>query len=204
MADLKKTIKDPLWNENPITLQLLGICSALAVTGSCIPAFTMACSLTVVVALSNLIISLLRNVIPSKVAIIIQLVVIAALVIIADQLLKAYFYEISLQLSVFVGLIITNCIVLGRAKAYAMQNPPLPSFLDGLANGIGYSIILMFVAVIRELLGPGTFFGMDVLNTLIPDYVPNGVMVLPPAAFFCIGIFIWVQRSLTPKLVEEG
>ncbi|PCJ51852.1 MAG: NADH:ubiquinone reductase (Na(+)-transporting) subunit D [Planctomycetota bacterium] len=203
MADLKKTVLDPLWDENPITFTLLGICSALAVTGNCIPAFTMACSLTVVVALSNLIISLLRNVIPPKVEIIIQLVVIAALVIIADQLLKAYMYEVSLKLSVFVGLIITNCIVLGRAKAFAMANPPLPSFLDGLSNGIGYSIILMFVATIREILGPGTWFGINVLKGNIADYVPNGVMVLPPAAFFCIGIFIWIQRSLSPKLVKD-
>jgi len=199
--DLKQVSKDPLWDQNPITLHVLGICSALAVTGSCNTAFTMCAALTGVLCISNLVISLVRQWMPGKVKIIIQLAIIATLVIIADQILRAFFFEMSKQLSVFVGLIITNCIVLGRAEAFALGNPPLPSFLDGIANGLGYSLILMFVAVIRELLGPGTLFGYDVLTKL--NYEPNGLMVLPPAAFFLIGLFIWVQRSLTPKLIEE-
>jgi len=201
MADLKKTIVDPLWDQNPLTIQILGICSALAVTGQCIPAATMAAGVTLVTAFANAIISSGRNWIPSKVKIIIQLVVVAVLVIIADQILKAYVYDVSLKLSVFVGLIITNCIVLGRISAFAVANPPVPSFFDGMSNGLGYGIVLMSVASFREIFGSGTWFSVRVM----PDgYVLNGMLVLPSAAFFCIGALVWIQKSITPKLVEKG
>ncbi len=202
MANLKRVLVDPLWDSNPIGIQVLGICSALAVTGNCIPALTMAAGVTLITGCSNFAISISRNYVPPKVQIIIQLVIISVLVIIADQFLQAYLYDVSLKLSVFVGLIITNCIVLGRAKAFAEANPPIPSFLDGIANGLGYGLILMSVAVVRELTGPGTLFNVPVLSK-IEGYVPNGMMVLPSAAFFCIATFIWIQRSITPKLVEK-
>lgn len=200
MADLKKTIIDPLWDSNPLTIQILGICSSLAVTGKCMPAVTMAAGVTLVTAFANLSISSLRNYIPSKVKIIIQLVVVAVLVIIADQFLRAYMYDVSLTLSVFVGLIITNCIVLGRIAAYAEANPPIPSFFDGLSNGLGYGLVLMVVATFREIFGSGTWFGMKVMPE---SYVLNGLLVLPSAAFFCIGALVWIQKTITPKLVEK-
>ena len=201
----KKALLDPLFTNNPIALQVLGICSALAVTTKLETALVMSAALTVVVALSNLTVSLLRRGIPSSIRIIVQLMVIASLVIITDQILKAYLFEISRQLSVFVGLIITNCIVMGRAEAYAMQNSPWPSFLDGIGNGLGYSMVLILVAFVRELLGSGRIFGVSVLalDTEGGWYVANGLLVLSPAAFFLIGIFIWVLRWFRPEQVEE-
>ncbi|MFV8756458.1 NADH:ubiquinone reductase (Na(+)-transporting) subunit D [Nannocystaceae bacterium ST9] len=201
----KEVLLDPLFNSNPITVQVLGVCSALAVTSKLETAIVMALGLTVVTGFSNLAISLLRNHIPSSVRIIIQLTVIASLVIITDQLLKAYLYEVSTQLSVFVGLIITNCIVMGRAEAYAMANPPWPSFVDGIGNGLGYSLILLSVGFIRELFGSGKLFGITIMP-LVTDggwYTANGLMVLSPAAFFLIAIAIWIMRTINPALAEE-
>lgn len=204
-AENKNALLNPLVDNNPIALQVLGICSALAVTSSMSTALAMCIALLFVVAFSNLFVSLIRNHIPGSVRIIIQMVIIASLVIVVDQILQAYAYDISKRLSVFVGLIITNCIVMGRAEAYAMQNPPMASFLDGIGNGLGYSLILMIVAFFRELLGAGKLFGMTILPTVNNDgwYVPNGMMLLPPSAFFIIGIIIWVIRSFRPKQVEE-
>ena len=201
----RKLIKDPLWDNNPITLQVLGICSALAVTTQVQPAFVMALALTAVITLSNLIISLMRNQIPSNIRIIVELAVIASLVILADQILKAFAFEASKQLSVFVGLIITNCIVLGRAEAFAMANGPWKSLLDGFGNGLGYGILLLIVAVFREFFGSGTLLGFQLIPTKLYElgYVNNGLMVLAPAAFFLVGIIIWIQRSISKKLVEE-
>lgn len=206
---MAKTTKDvlvePLFNVNPITVQVLGVCSALAVTSKLETAIVMSLGLTIVTGFSNLAVSLLRNHIPSSVRIIIQLTVIASLVIITDQLLKAYVYEVATQLSVFVGLIITNCIVMGRAEAYAMANPPWPSFVDGIGNGLGYSLILLSVAFVRELLGSGKIFGVTIMP-LVTDggwYTANGLMVLSPAAFFLIAIAIWIMRTINPALAEE-
>jgi len=195
----RKIIKDALWDSNPITFQVLGICSALAVTVQLKTALVMCAALTFVVAMSNTVISLLRNYIPSKIRIIIELTVISSLVICADQFLKAYMYDVSKQLSVFVGLIITNCIVMGRAEAYAMANPPFKSFLDGLGNGLGYSAVLILVAVFREILGSGTLLGLHVIPEFLYQhgYVNCGVMVLAPGAFFLLGAIIWVQRALS-------
>lgn len=195
----RKLIKDAMWDNNPITFQVLGICSALAVTVQLKTALVMCVALTTVLALSNTIISLIRNFIPSKIRIIVQLAVIASLVILADQFLKAYMYDVSKQLSVFVGLIITNCIVMGRAEAFAMANPPWKSFLDGLGNGLGYSSVLILVAIAREILGSGTLLGYQVVPQMLYDmgYVNCGVMVLAPGAFFLLGIIIWVQRSIS-------
>lgn len=201
----KEVLLDPLFNSNPITVQVLGVCSALAVTSKLETALVMALGLTVVTGFSNLLISLLREHIPSSVRIIIQLTLIASLVIITDQLLKAYLYDVATQLSVFVGLIITNCIVMGRAEAYAMANPPWPSFVDGIGNGLGYSLILLSVGFVRELFGAGKIFGVTILP-LVTDggwYTPNGLMVLSPAAFFLIAIAIWIMRSINPALAEE-
>lgn len=199
MPAINKIVLDPLSDNNPITVQMLGICSALAVTAQLPTAFTMSIAVTLVLCGSNTIISLLRNVIPPKIRMIVQMVVIASLVILVDQCLKAFAYEISKQLSVFVGLIITNCIVMGRAEAFAMANPPKESFLDGLGNGLGYSAILIIVAFIRELLGAGSLFGKQVL----PDSYPgNGLMVIAPGAFVIIGLLIWLQRSITKKYEE--
>ena len=201
----KEVLFDPLINQNPIAVQVLGVCSALAVTSKLETAIVMALALTVVTGFSNLAISLIRNYIPSSVRIIIQLTVIASLVIVTDQILKAYVYDVATQLSVFVGLIITNCIVMGRAEAYAMANPPWPSFLDGIGNGLGYSLILLSVGFIRELLGAGKIFGVTILP-LVTDggwYTPNGLMVLSPAAFFLIAIAIWIMRTMNPALAEE-
>lgn len=204
-AKVLKLLKNPLNLENPVTVQVLGICSALAVTVQMKPAIVMALSVTVVTAFSNLIISALRNTIPSRIRIIVQLVVVAALVIIVDQLLKAYVYDVSKKLSVFVGLIITNCILMGRLEAYAMANKPWPSFVDGIGNGLGYGLILVMVAFFRELFGSGKFYGMPVIPKAFYEfgYVDNGLMILPPMALITIGIIIWVQRSRTKELQEK-
>lgn len=205
-AKNKKLLTGPLNKDNPITVQILGICSALAVTVKLEPAFVMALSVTVVTAMSNLIISALRNTIPPRIRIIVQLVVIAALVILVDQVLKAYAYSVSKQLSVFVGLIITNCIVMGRLEAYAMANKPWPSFLDGIGNGLGYGAILMTVAFFRELLGSGSLFGHHVIPQAFYDmgYVNNGFIILPPMALIIIGIIIWIQRSKNADLIDRS
>jgi len=196
---------DPLFNNNPISLQVLGICSALAVTTQMKTALVMCLAVTAVTALSNVSISLIREKIPSSIRIIVQLTIIASLVIITDQILKAFVYEISTKLSVFVGLIITNCIVMGRAEAFAMQNPPKLAAIDGIANGLGYSIVLMSVAVVRELFGSGKLFGYTILQPVNEGgwYVPNGLMLLAPAAFFLIGCFVWAMRSWKPEQIEE-
>ncbi|OQA26306.1 MAG: Na(+)-translocating NADH-quinone reductase subunit D [Verrucomicrobia bacterium ADurb.Bin345] len=201
MADnLKKTVVDPLSENNPITIQILGICSALAVTVKMDTAVVMALALTTVVAGSNVAISMLRRFIPGRIRMIVEVAVISTLVIVADQVLKAYLYDISRQLSVFVGLIITNCIVMGRAEAYALQNPPGLSFLDGLGNGLGYSLILILVASMREILGAGTWLGWRVLPQ---GYVGNGMALLAPGAFFALGLIIWIQRMMTKKFETE-
>ncbi|MBP6968801.1 MAG: NADH:ubiquinone reductase (Na(+)-transporting) subunit D [Prolixibacteraceae bacterium] len=203
-----KLLTDPLNSNNPITVQVLGICSALAVTAQLKPAIVMAISVTVVVAFGNVIISLLRDTIPNRIRIIVQLVVIAALVILVDQVLKAYVYDVSKQLSVFVGLIITNCILMGRLEAFAMSNKPWQSFLDGLGNGAGYGLILITVGIFRELLGSGSLFGFRI----IPEswylanggfYSNNGMMILPPMALITIGTIIWIQRSKNRNLIES-
>lgn len=203
-----KLITSPLGMNNPITVQILGICSALAVTAKLKPAFVMAVSVTIVCAFANLIISLLRKGIPPRIRIIVQLVVVAALVVLVDQVLKAYVYDVSLQLSVFVGLIITNCILMGRLEAFALGNKPWPAFLDGLGNGMGYGLILIIMGFIRELLGNGSVWGYQI----IPDswYIANGgfysnnaLMLLPPMALIIVGIIIWIQRSRNKSLIEE-
>ena len=193
-AKQREAVLDPLFNDNPISLQVLGICSALAVTTKLETSVVMSIAVIAVMTLSNLSISLIRDLIPSSIRIIVQLTIIASLVIITDQILKAYLFDISKQLSVFVGLIITNCIVMGRAEAFAMKNPPLPSFLDGIGNGLGYSVVLLAVGFFRELLGSGKLFGVEILALATEGgwYVPNGMMLLPPSAFFLIGFFIWV------------
>jgi Na+-transporting NADH:ubiquinone oxidoreductase subunit D len=205
MAEAKKILLEPIVDNNPITLQVLGICSALAVTTSLLPALLMCIALTSVVVLSGGAISSIRRIIPNNIRIIVQMTIIASFVIVVDQLLKAYAFETSKQLSVFVGLIITNCIVLGRAEAFAMKNGIGVSMLDGLGNGLGYSVVLLVVATARELFGAGTLFGVDILP-LVSDggwYEPNGLMLLPPSAFFIIGLLIWGVRSLRPKQVEH-
>ena len=203
-SNTKKTLLDPLSENNPITIQILGICSSLAVTVKMETAVVMALALTLVTAFSNLAISLLRNAIPNKIRMIVEVAVISTLVIVADQFLRAYAFDISRQLSVFVGLIITNCIVMGRAEAYALQNPPVPSFLDGLGNGLGYSLVLLLVASAREILGAGTWFGLRVIHSALygSGYMNNGMMLLAPGAFFALGALIWVQRSITKKFEE--
>ena len=205
MSELKKTLTDPVFNNNPIGLQILGICSALAVTSSLSVSLVMCIALTSVVAFSNLFISLLRKNIPSNIRIIVQMTIIASLVIVVDQVLKAVAYEISKQLSVFVGLIITNCIVMGRAEAFAMKNPPFESFVDGIGNGLGYSVVLLIVGFIRELFGAGSLFGVPVLPVVTEGgwYNPNNLMLLPPSAFFLIGLLIWGLRSVKTEQVEE-
>jgi Na+-transporting NADH:ubiquinone oxidoreductase subunit D len=195
---------DPLFNNNPIALQVLGICSALAVTTKLDKAIVMAVALTAVAGFSNLAVSLVRNYIPTNVRIIIQLTIIASLVIVADQILKAFVPAISKQLSVFVGLIITNCIVMGRAEGYAMQNPPWASFLDGIGNGLGYSMILVLLGAIRELAGSGKLLGRSILPLISEGgwYNPNSLMVMPPAALILVGLFIWLLRSFKPQQRE--
>jgi Na+-transporting NADH:ubiquinone oxidoreductase subunit D len=201
MAKLRKIVTDPLTENNPVTWQVLGVCSALAVTTKVSTAVVMSLALTVVLCFSNVSISLLRNVIPNKIRMIVELCVIATLVILADQVLQAFVYDISKQLSVFVGLIITNCIVMGRAEAYALQNPPFKSLLDALGNGLGYSIVLILVASFREILGSGTWFGITLLSS---DWYPaNTLMLLPPGAFVIIGMLIWFQRTFVSKSLRE-
>ncbi len=205
MAETRKLVTDPLIENNPIILQTLGICSALAVTSSLGVSLIMCIALTSVTAFSNLSISLIRHQVPGSIRIIVQMVIIASLVIVVDQILKAYAYEVSKTLSVFVGLIITNCIVMGRAEAYAMQNPPMASFLDGIGNGLGYSAILISVAVIRELFGAGTLLGLEILPLVKNGgwYEPNGLLLLPPSAFFIIGCFIWILRTVKTRQREK-
>jgi Na+-transporting NADH:ubiquinone oxidoreductase subunit D len=201
-----KLLREPINNQNPITVQVLGICSALAVTVKLKPSLVMAISVTIVVAFSNVVISLLRNHIPPRIRIIVQLVVIATLVILVDEILRAFAYDVSKQLSVFVGLIITNCILMGRLEAFAMSNKPWPAFLDGLGNGAGYGLILIIVAFFRELLGSGTIWNYPVLQKLglyHTGYENNGLMILPPMALIIVGIMIWIQRSRNRKLIEE-
>ncbi|MFT4748260.1 MAG: Na+-transporting NADH:ubiquinone oxidoreductase subunit D [Congregibacter sp.] len=202
--EMKKVLLGPILNNNPIALQVLGVCSALAITTKLETALVMSLALTTVCAFSNLFISLIRNHIPSSVRIIIQMTIIASLVIVVDQILKAYSYEISKQLSVFVGLIITNCIVMGRAEAYAMKSPPFMSFLDGLGNGIGYSVVLIIIGTIKELFGFGTLLGFEILP-LVQDggwYQGNGLLILPFSSFFLIGGLIWAIRTIRPAQVE--
>lgn len=211
---IKSLVVDPLNDNNPITVQVLGICSALAITVQLKPAIVMALSVMVVTAFSNLIISLLRNLIPNRIRIIVQLVVVAALVILVDQVLKAFAYDVSKQLSVFVGLIITNCIVMGRLEAFALANPPGKSFMDGIGNGLGYGVILVLVAFFRELLGSGKLLGFEVLGhkgATIADstglyamgYENNGLMLLSPMALIVVGLIIWAQRAKNRKLIEN-
>lgn len=206
MSDTKKVLTEPLVNNNPITLQILGICSALAVTSQMSTSLIMAVALTAVTACSSAAISAIRNHIPSSIRIIVQMTIIASLVIVVDQILKAVAYDVSKQLSVFVGLIITNCIVMGRAEAYAMKNPPLASFMDGIGNGLGYSLILIIVAFFRELLGSGKLLGIEILPLLKDGgwYQPNGLMLLPPSAFFLIGLIIWTIRQVKPNQQEKS
>ncbi|MDN3441954.1 NADH:ubiquinone reductase (Na(+)-transporting) subunit D [Psychrobacter sp. APC 3279] len=206
MADTKSILTTPIFDNNPIALQILGICSALAVTTSMANAMVMCVALTLVTAFSSFFISIIRKQIPSSIRIIVQMTIIASLVILVDQVLKAVAYDVSKGLSVFVGLIITNCIVMGRAEAFAMSNPPIPSFLDGIGNGLGYSAVLLFVATIRELLGAGTWFGVTILQPVTDGgwYIPNGLLLLPPSAFFIIGLFIAVVRIWKPEQVEEA
>ena len=201
----KQLLVDPLVDTNPITLQVLGICSALAVTTSMQVAAVMSIAVIFVTGFSSLFISMLRHHTPNSIRIIVQMVVIASLVILVDQILKAYAFEISKTLSVFVGLIITNCIAMGRAEAFAMKNPPVASFIDGVGNGMGYGLILMMVAFIRELFGAGSIFGVTILQKVTDGgwYVPNGLLLLPPSAFFIIGLIIWAFRTWKPAQVEE-
>ncbi|KXI21048.1 NADH:ubiquinone reductase (Na(+)-transporting) subunit D [Photobacterium sanguinicancri] len=207
MADakeMKKILFAPFLDNNPIALQVLGVCSALAVTTKLETAFVMTLAVTFVTAFSNFFVSLVRNHIPNSVRIIAQMAIIASLVILVDQVLKAFVYDISKQLSVFVGLIITNCIVMGRAEAYAMKSAPLPSLIDGIGNGLGYGFVLITVGFFRELLGSGKLFGIEVLP-LVSDggwYQPNGMMLLAPSAFFLIGFMIWAIRIIRPEQVE--
>ncbi len=202
-------IKSPIIKDNPITVQVLGICSALAVTVKLEPAFVMAIAVTIVTAFSNLVMSWIRNITPPRIRIIVMLTVIAFMVIMVDQVLKAFLYDVSKQLSVFVGLIITNCILMGRLEAFAISNKPWPSFLDGIGNGLGYSWILVAVAFVREVLGSGTFFGIKLFDTpwwnlYELGYKDNGMMILPPMALIMVGVVIWVQRSRHRELIEKN
>ena len=206
MSNTREILLGPIFANNPIALQILGVCSALAVTSSLNVTIVMCIALTVVTAFSNFFISLIRNHVPGSIRIIVQMIIIASLVIVVDQVLKAYAYEVSKQLSVFVGLIITNCIVMGRAEAFAMQNPPIPSFFDGIGNGLGYSIVLLFVATVRELTGSGSLFGFEILPLVTNGgwYYSNGLMLLPPSAFFVFGGFIWLLRNAKVDQVEAA
>ena len=201
-----KLIREPLGQSNPITVQVLGICSALAITVQLKPAIVMSISVMVVLAASNVVISLMRKMIPPRIRIIVQLVVIATMVIIVNEVLKAYAYDVSKQLSVFVGLIITNCIIMGRLEAFALGNKPWPSFLDAIGNAAGYGMILLIVAFFRELLGSGTLFGIQIIPKGFYEfgYVNNGLMVLPPMALIIVGIIIWIQRSRNKELLEKN
>ncbi len=202
----KEALRDPLFDNNPIALQVLGICSALAVTTNMATALVMSMAVVFVTAGSSTVVSFLRNNIPPNIRIIVQLSIIASFVILTDQILKAYLFDISKQLSVFVGLIITNCIVMGRAEAYAMQNGPWLSFLDGVGNALGYTIVLVAVGFFRELFGAGSLFGFTILRPVTEGgwYEPNGLMLLAPSAFFLIGVFIWILRVWKPEQVEES
>ncbi|MBM7070801.1 NADH:ubiquinone reductase (Na(+)-transporting) subunit D [Shewanella sp. OPT22] len=207
MADakeLKSVLTGPIISNNPIALQVLGVCSALAVTSKMETALVMTLALTAVTAFSNLFISIIRNQIPSSVRIIVQMTIIASLVIVVDQVLQAFAYDVAKQLSVFVGLIITNCIVMGRAEAYAMKTPPMMSFMDGIGNGLGYGAILLGVGFVRELFGNGSLFGIEIMKKISEGgwYQPNGLLLLPPSAFFLIGILIWIIRTYKPDQVE--
>ena len=204
MSKIKEVLLNPIFNDNPIALQILGICSALAITGSLYPTLIMCVALTVVVSFSSLLVSLIRNHIPNNIRIIVQMTIIATLVMLVDELLQAFDYETSRTLSVFVGLIITNCIVMGRAEAFAMQNGPWLSFVDGLGNGLGYSIILILLAFIKELLGAGTLFGFEILPLVQNGgwYVGNNFLLLAPSSFFLIGLMIWGLRSWKTEQVE--
>ena len=204
-AKLKETILNPILKGNPITVLVLGICSSLAVTVQMKGAFVMGLSVIVVTAISNFIVSLMRNSIPNRVRIIVQLVVVSLMVILVDQFLKAYAYSIETQLSVYVGLIITNCIVMGRIEAFGLGNKPIPSLLDGLANGAGYAMILLIVAFFRELFGSGTLFGFQVIPQCFYDagYMNNGLVILPPVALILLGCIVWVQRSIQKDLQEK-
>ena len=206
MSKAKEVLLDPLVDNNPIALQVLGICSALAVTTKMETSVVMAIAVIAVTAFSNLAVSAIRGYIPSSIRIIVQMTVIASLVIVVDQILKAYLFDISKQLSVFVGLIITNCIVMGRAEGFAMKNNPIASFWDGLGNGLGYGLILIVVGFFRELFGSGNLFGFNILPLKADGgwYEPNGLMLLSPSAFFIIGIFIWVLRTVKPEQVEAN
>ena len=201
----KETLLGPLSKNNPVIIQVLGICSALAVTAKLEPVFVMAISVTAVLAFANVIISLLRNTIPNSIRIIVQLVVVAALVIVVDQVLKAFVYDVSKQLSVFIGLIITNCILMGRLEAFAMGNGPWQSFLDGVGNGLGYGIVLIIIAFFRELLGSGTLFGYQVIPDVVYEwgYQNNGLMILPPMALIVAGCIIWAHRAYNKDLQEK-
>lgn len=203
--ELKETILNPIFKGNPITVLVLGICSSLAVTVEMKGALVMALSVTIVTGLSSLVLSMMRNTIPNRVRIIVQLVVVALMVILVDQFLKAYAYGIDKQLSVYIGLIITNCIVMGRIEAFALGNKPIPSLLDGLANGVGYGLILIVVAFFRELFGSGTLFGLRIIpeSLYAAGYVNNGLVILPPMALILIGCIIWIQRSIQKDLQEK-
>jgi Na+-transporting NADH:ubiquinone oxidoreductase subunit D len=205
MSKLKKTLLEPIFDNNPIALGVLGICSALAVTSKLETTVVMSLAVIFVVAFSNLAISIIRNHIAASTRILVEMTIIASLVIIADQLIKAYAFDVSKQLSVYVGLIITNCIVMGRAEAYALQNPPLQSFMDGIGNGLGYTVILLTVAVVRELLGSGKLYGISILPLTTEGgwYPANGLLLSPASAFFLIGAFIWVLRTFKKDQVEE-
>ncbi|TAE68144.1 MAG: NADH:ubiquinone reductase (Na(+)-transporting) subunit D [Bacteroidetes bacterium] len=199
----RKLLTDPLNGNNPITVQVLGICSALAVTVQVAPAIVMSIGLMLVTAFSNLFISMLRNTIPSRIRIIVQLAIVSVFVILVDQILKAYLYDVSKQLSVFVGLIITNCIVMGRLEAYAMANKPWPSFLDGIGNGLGYGLILVTIAIFRELFGSGSILGFKVFDAMGITYTGNGLLMLPAGACMMVGCYIWIQRSLNGYREED-
>jgi len=202
---VKEVLFNPIFNNNPIGLQILGICSALAVTSNLNTALVMSVALTLVVAFSNLFISMIRSQIPNSIRMIVQMVIIASLVIVVDQILKAYAFSLSKQLSVFVGLIITNCIVMGRAEAFAMQNPPMLSFFDGIGNGLGYSAMLIALGIVRELFGAGKLMGYTIIPVVNDGgwYQPNGLLLLPPSAFFLIGLFIWGIRTWKKEQVEK-
>ena len=206
MSKYKEILFDPIFKNNPIALQILGICSALAVTTKLETSLVMSIAVLMVIAFSNLFVSLIRNHIPGSIRILVEMTIIASLVIITDQLIKAFAYDVSKQLSVYVGLIITNCIVMGRAEAYALKNPPWESFLDGIGNGLGYAVILLIVGFVRELFGSGKLFGLTILP-LTNDggwYMGNGLLLLAPSAFFLIGFFIWILRTFYPEQVEEN
>ncbi len=200
-----KLLSNPLNLENPVTVQILGICSALAVTNKLKPAIVMGLSVIVVTAFSNLVISVMRNSIPPRIRIIVQLVVVASMVILVDQLLRAFVYDVSKQLSVYVGLIITNCIIMGRLEAFAMNNKPWPSFFDGIGNGIGYAVILIVVGLIREIFGSGSILGYNIVPQAFYDagYINNGMMIMPTMALVLVGVIIWIQRSFNKELIEK-